>query len=371
MSTTFAGGTPPTGGASPVQIRSMPDTPNGAGSPAPGNRGRSSSPTPNRSGAFSLPRQGRMNPPPPNYQGYEQGPPNDPPDDVKFQPALDASSSARSITAMFTMACFCIYGAPTILSLQLGSDGDGAYWIGGIGQLAMMLPFFFIAHHIAQMWLHDRGQHGRVLLVWVMALPGMFYMICGGIYMNRGEYLYGQLKSDECHGRGDIAYEKERLQEAYMEAYNILQNCTARLLEANGGAQLAYSPTLQGCDEWSEVGGAGDGAFGWVTPWKPYHISGKRTRGLHVDYRREWQYLAQLEANHVCGGFCEPGPMLWVNFAETGRPLPNMCKPFVAQKMMLLSSEGTIVFWVGFVIAALSFPAYFMIKPTLERLDLY
>merc|ERR1719321_1517935 len=108
--------------------------------------------------------------------------------------------------------------------------------------------------------------------------------------MNRGEYMYGQIKSDECHGRSDVAYEKERLQEAYMEAYYILQNCTARLKEANGGAQLSWTPTLQGCEEWKDLGSL-DGPFGWVTPWKPYHISGKRKRGIQTDYRREWQYL--------------------------------------------------------------------------------
>ncbi|CAK0869629.1 unnamed protein product [Prorocentrum cordatum] len=102
-------------------------------------------------------------------------------------------------------------------------------------------------------------------------------------------------------------------------------------------------PTLQQCTQWRTADDSlvlGEDLVTWrgyvdeqtVAEWflgslgfdlvsKNYWAD--RPQREHTYYWREWDYLAQVEANHFCGGFCEPGPSLFVDYDLSGRQGPT------------------------------------------------
>lgn len=67
--------------------------------------------------------------------------------------------------------------------------------------------------------------------------------------------------------------------------------------------------------------------------------------------KRLYDYLATVEANHHCGGFCKAGPALWV-------PDPAMpegaCAPYVGLKFLTVKRQGDLLFWIAAVTGTIS-----------------
>merc|ERR1719277_194249 len=94
-----------------------------------------------------------------------------------------------------------------------------------------------------------KGKAKKSLLYFVVIATSACLMITGGTCMSKSRYLYGQLKSEDCSGTGGMT-DKFFLQEAYVQAHKLYDDCYARLFKANGNMPLPRRPILQNCEEW-------------------------------------------------------------------------------------------------------------------------
>jgi len=332
----------------------------------------------------------------------------------------------RSLAYVYTMVMLCIFAAPTILCIQLGFDPDVRFWIGRWGLLAFLVPPFFFLSFLFHVRMILLGRLSKRFFIWVVCLPAVFFCLLGGYYMSQGSYLYGQLKSDDCSGGGFLPQKRE-LQGAYDAALKIYSGCITRLYDQNGGVTLPFRPTLQSCEEWQQLHAKPAwnlsiamndprhynvrGAHNKHEPWTPYAVStstaspdewspqqvaqdaeaslegasgevaghqpGRRDLA-HISHpadkaindhivRPEWTYLASVEANHVCGGFCKSGPMLWTSYDQTGR-YGGKCSPFVAQKFLTVNHHGVVILWVELATILICFTFYMLARPLLMDL---
>jgi len=318
----------------------------------------------------------------------QQGTLTIPPTHFEEKRPLSASHPARMVNYAFLVGMFAAYSGPLVLLLQLTGDPDVVFWVGSFGKLGFLIPIYFGILYLYQMHEMHRG-HPKKWILWSGAvLPALFLCIVGGRYMSMSRYLYGQLASSDCTAKGGL-FDKPLLQDAYDEAHDMLNTCHARLVKDNGGAQLERLPVLQSCEEWVNTSTAATGEiwssesgflsntqsylFGSVHNWPhghehdafrtfhshndPSKVTGlfdppKRKPEDDAEKGRLFEYLATVEANHVCGGFCTPGPRLWSPkdaFSLHG----NACSKFVALKMLTVEHEGVVLFWTSVLAAAL------------------
>lgn len=257
------------------------------------------------------------------------------------------------IAYLFTLTLFTVLAAPTILSIQLGMDVDAAYWIGRWGLIAIFVPIFLLGQHFYHLWmLGQKNRRRRYIFIVVPIIPAVLFMIIGGTYMSFSRHLYGQLKSEDCSSSSPTPA-KFWIQEAYNEAHDAYDKCRARLVTENFGQPLRRNINLQSCQEWEQLQENPEG----VKPWKGYKISPGTMRQHNPNNEHRWQYLADIEATHVCGGFCEQGPALFASYEQTGRH-GGSCAQFVAFRFLAIQHWGVVVFMIGALCLILCIPAY-------------
>jgi len=274
-------------------------------------------------------------------------------------------NDVRQFTAyMFTLTAFTIFAAPTIISIQLGLDVDAGFWIGKWGLIALFVPVFLLGQHFYHLWMinNDRERR-RYIFFLVPVLPAALFMIIGGVYMSFARGLYGQLNADDCTPSGPVPA-KYWMQEAYDEARGAYDQCLTRLRNDNMGAPLRRHPNLQSCTEWTDLFETQDKR---LTPWKGYKVSPGTLRQFNPSNIHRWQYLANVEINHICGGFCKPGPSLFVSYDHTGRQ-GGSCMQFVAFRFLSIQHWGTVVFTIGLMIVLISIPTYVMSRGFLNTM---
>jgi hypothetical protein len=264
---------------------------------------------------------------------------------------------------MFTLTAFVILAAPTIISIQLGMDVDASFWIGRWGLCALFVPFFLVYQHFYHLWmLNDRRRRRRYIFIVVPCVPAVLFMIIGGTYMSFSRHLYGQLKSEDCSATSPTPA-KFWMQEAYDEAHVAYGQCLVRLQKENQGQPLRRHPNLQSCSEWTELTSDLKG----VVPWKGYQISPGTLRQHNPSNDHRWQYLADIEINHLCGGFCTPGPSLFVSYDLTGRQ-GGACAQYVAFRFLGIMHWGIVIFSIGLLVLVLSIPTYVASRSLLTNL---
>jgi len=267
--------------------------------------------------------------------------------------------NARQFMAyLFTLVCLAFFGAPTIMSIRLGMDHDVAYWIGGWGIIAITVPIFIAAQHVYHLYIiGEKKLRTRYIFVVVPVVPAVLFMIIGGTYMSQARFLYGQLKADDCAADSGLPA-KFHLQQAYELAFAAHAKCLGRLHLANGGQPLRRARALQSCREWDAVRDeAGQ------HPWKGYPVGHTR----QISKIERFQYLANVEATHLCGGFCKQGPSLWSPFSAMGHEGAT-CAQVVAFRFLAVAQEGMILFVLGAVVLALSIPAYLLSRSFLSSM---
>jgi len=264
---------------------------------------------------------------------------------------------------MFTMVLFVLLSAPTIISIHLGMDNDSAFWIGRWGLVSLAVPVFLFGQHFYHLWmLQDRTRRRRYIFVIAPVVPAVLFMIIGGTYMSMARHLYGQLMSSDCNPTGTLPA-KYWMQEAYEEAGAAYKQCVTRMEEENMGQELRRHPTLQSCEEWSKLMSQQQG----VVPWKGYKVTPGTLRQHNPSNDHRWQYLANVELNHLCGGFCKPGPPLFASYDLTGR-MGGACSQFVAFRFLSIMHWAIVIFSIGLTIVVLSIPTYLYMRPFLTNM---
>lgn len=273
--------------------------------------------------------------------------------------------SVRSFLAyIFTLSMFVIFSAPTIISIQLGLDEDVAFWIGRWGLCALFVPVFLLGQHFYHMWmLAEVNRRRRYIFIIVPIIPAVMFMVIGGIYMSFARNLYGQLKSSDCSEDGALPA-KFRMQQAYEIANAAHDKCLARLQEENMGVPLRRHPVLQSCPEWQELLGEKEST---VVPWKGYQHTPGTLRQANPSNNHRWKYLARVELNHVCGGFCKSGPAAFVSYDKLGR-FGGTCAQFIAFRFLSVMHWGIVVLAIGAVVILLTIPMYIFSRSFLTNM---
>lgn len=272
----------------------------------------------------------------------------------------DAHDSKHHLLAYgFTFALFCCMSPPMIVAVTMGMDEDARYWIGGSANWAIVLPFLLLAQHFYHLWMLDRVDRlRRYIFIVCSVVPPTLYLLVGGLYASMGRFYYGQLKAADCNS----FHTKAVLQMAYDDAFQVWQGCQSRLLTENGLEPLWRQPILQQCDEWTVHQTESQG----VGHWAPYRIHSVVVPERQ-NYARQWQYLADTERRHVCGGWCRPGPSLWTTLDVNGRQ-GGACTQYVAFKFLSISSNGALIFLCGIIQLIIAIPLYWLAVPWLNRL---
>lgn len=296
------------------------------------------------------------------------------------------SDWSRALVFSYTLALLGCCGAATVLCLQLGMDPDVVFWIGRWGLLALLVPVFILAMFVLHLIMLGRGVPNRRVFIWAIVAPSVFFCIMGGVFMQQGSYLYGQLKSNDCSGSGYLP-EKKKLQDAYDSALSVYGACVTRLYRENGQEPLESRPTLFGCDEWDNLHDELDlngreTDSGWPGVYKGRAAGNYGHRGPEErftvqtpsDMRQEWglrwSYLASVEADHVCSGWCESGGMLWTSY-EPGPGGPRVggrCSSYVAQKFLTVSHLGRVILFVQLLTVIITFVYYIRLGNALIKL---
>lgn len=270
-----------------------------------------------------------------------------------------------------SLTLFCVYAAPTITSLHIGSDPDAIYWIGRIGLLAWLVPVFLAVMHLVHLLQLNRGAPKRSTLNLSAIIPAVILAVIGLVYSSESAFLENHLQSSDCAARStQPLVDKPRLQAAYMLGLQNYAECQERHFARNDNHMLPKvpHPTLQQCWEWQNVDDGlniGEELINWKGyvehqttaewlfgslgfEWLAANYWANRPQQAHQSYWREWNYLAQVEANHVCGGFCKPGPSLFTSYDMSGRQ-GGKCAPLVGQKFSVIRYQGELVLWTSII----------------------
>lgn len=292
----------------------------------------------------------------------------------------DIPTLCRTVALTFTVACFCGFGAPIILSVQMGMDPDVGYWIGRYGLFAALMPIFFIAQHFAHLYFIEKRRLNRKFLLAVVLFPGAFFCIVGGCYMSEASFYYESLKSEDCSGGGLIP-EKAKLQEDYDQAEAMYSRCKQAFLEENNNVPLTRHVTLPMCEEYQQVFHEADSRAGsdkGLKPWHGYPLKGQESllpkmptsAEFMRQHRSGWNYLATVETNHMCGGFCERGPMLWADMSIPEKHMSS-CAPFIALKFQVIAFQGEMLLFVNLGICLCALLIFHGAKNSMSQLGYY
>jgi len=157
--------------------------------------------------------------------------------------------------------------------------------------------------------------------------------------------------SSECSGR--VLERKAELQQAYEQALGVYHICVERTKQELVPQATFRIMTLPMCKEWFlNANGTNPST---IIPQNGY--SKERVRDFH--------YLASVEKNHVCGGFCQAGPSLWTGFGDREG---SVCAPIVAAKFMTIKRRADMIFWTSLINLLILIISYVYARPLLERL---
>lgn len=179
----------------------------------------------------------------------------------------------RLFPALYTLCTFAIFGSPVMAGIELANNPTVQYWIGSTAWLVLLVPILLTGAHVAQM-IANRPTFWALLLS--TAIPSLILMIVGYIHQAEAADIAEKLISSDC-----VTFsQKARLEDAYMEAEAAFWNCTSRLavLTNTEAVVVEESMVLQDCPAFT------------ASP-----------------YARDWQYIAQLEENQACSGWCDQG----------------------------------------------------------------
>jgi len=298
-----------------------------------------------------------------SYGGVEAPPKKAPQEDEEYY-------TRRFLANAFSLVLSCAFGPPIIVSIKIAIDEDVAFWIGEWGYFGLLVWILIIGQHILHLWmLRDSGRAQRSIFFVVPITCSIIIMIIGCIYYSAGKYVHGQLKSKDC--AESTMYNKYWLQQAYDQAHLIYDHCQNRVRAENNDVPLLRQPPLQNCEEWRDFLDMRRGEK--LEEWAENKVPNRRKwlgglkRFSSESFAYEWEYLAWAEAEHLCGGFCERGPSLFVSYDRTGRD-GGPCARRIAMKFITVYDNGFKVFSIGCIIFALTVPTYLLAIPQLTAL---
>jgi len=158
------------------------------------------------------------------------------------------------------------------------------------GFVAPFVAFFVIVLILAVHLVHVQLGKLHWLAVFLGLLVPAIVILVATLYTeSRTGNLANGLRSHDCH----LGVAKWELQQAWDEAYITMSNCFTDTLKQHDGniteAMLRHRFRLGDCTEAARATIAGS------------------------SFVKSWAYLEQMEARHLCAGWCYQGPQLWAD----------------------------------------------------------
>lgn len=238
----------------------------------------------------------------------------------------------RTAAFIFTFVTFCVFVPPCVVSIQLGSDPDVGFWLGRFAIGTICVPFIVLIAHVLHLSMLRKPQMCKKIMFATALIPSIWFCCVGGIYMSSADYHASRFRTGGCG-----LVEAGQLQDAYEKAQALRNTCVARLTKSNGNVPLPYNPPVTMCEEYAEA------------------LEKDSTMSGGLSWR--WSYLAHTEVNHICSGFCTPGPALWTASVRNGLP----CARHVANKLYIVEEQAVMVLVYGVVMVVATFLCYFVL----------
>lgn len=273
---------------------------------------------------------------------------------ISLMPKREEAGIKQGIAFFYTLGLFCVFAPGMIILVALGSDPDVGYWISHVGMLALLVPVIIVLQHLVHLrFLKIDRPVPRAFFLLAAAIPAVYYTGAGAWYMTGASYVYSGLDVNDCN-----AESSHRLQKAYGEALDLYHKCMLDLYQANGNQTVQERPSLQSCENWQEQK---DKAH---RNWKAFMMKNYVPGTV---WTHEWYYLATMEANHLCAGFCQGGPVLWTpGIASVAESVG--CRKFVAVKMLVVWRQGMVAMVSGIFILLSAIGLFFLLKGSLTTL---
>jgi len=240
-----------------------------------------------------------------------------------YAPLVGEDVMRHRIAMVVCFFLFLLFAPPTLMCIHLGMDPDVKYWVGSGCLIALINPILFMALFGG---MHARGAKKAVITA-AFLLPAVMFAAIGGVYMNSCEMAYAHLISNDC----SVPREKAELQMAYDQAQTMYLACLQRMdISPDATEDGRLPPSVASCEEFQRA-----------------------SQANHM-FNAEWEYLAHMELNQICGGFCDPGRPLFVRSLDVHEP----CAQFVAHKMWTASHQASQVLAYGVIVIGLYIPLY-------------
>lgn len=190
-----------------------------------------------------------------------------------------------------TLASFAVFGAPVIFGIHLAWDPNVAYWIGPMGYATILVPALLVMCHFAHLRV---GRPTQLVTIFGTVVPSIILLLVANLHMGQMSAMGSQLTSSDCTTYG----KKLEMERSWAAAAILYHDCLVRTSRENDvtfkDAMQLFR--LQECTEY------------------------QATPDNYTQHRDTWNYLARLEEEEQCSGWCAESPPLW-----TFKPVSDSC----------------------------------------------
>lgn len=197
-----------------------------------------------------------------------------------LQQLTESKPGLVSFQVKMVIMCGCILFYPVLLCVMLSLDPVVAYWQGtALIWVAIVVCLWLVWCYIALSIRKMKREHA---VVWMVVLPATLLLVACQTQQFQIQAKAVGLASTDCSALPG----KEHLQSAWLGARAIYGNCTQGLATLTGAPlnETALFTSLRECPGYQE--------------------------GLQT-YQHQWRYLARMEREHHCGGWCTPSVPIW------------------------------------------------------------
>mmetsp|Transcript_135481 Transcript_135481/g.377330 ORF Transcript_135481/g.377330 Transcript_135481/m.377330 type:complete len:264 (-) Transcript_135481:51-842(-) len=176
----------------------------------------------------------------------------------------------------FTFCCLILLGPPTIKCIDITFDPDFTFWCGRVPRVFTFLPLVFI---LIALWRHlIRKAPSRLAVSLGLLGSSVAVMVLAIFFLEEGTSRGSILLYASC---------SSELERSWQRARALFAHC----LHTRHYAIDPITLSLNECPGYAEV---------------------------ELEEVESWQYFAQVEHRHDCGGWCQAGPQLWgLSFQDT------------------------------------------------------
>lgn len=180
--------------------------------------------------------------------------------------------------SLFTTFCFAVFGTPIVLCHHVGRDPQVLFWIGDYIDWVLFLPLLFVWAHIYHVIFRVPSK-----FVMVICLIGSCVVIlyaCQHVMLDAYDNA-NAFTAIDC----DTFPQKMELQRSWEAAHTFYDNCMTEMADE---MDITYESAAT-----------------------MYRIEDCADYVTQLGRNPDWGYLAELEEQHLCSGWCERGEAIW------------------------------------------------------------